>query len=265
MHASLPMYDLPPVRAASDAWWHGLAGYMRAFGIAGVPNRLQRDPVPDWTDEGLLFSQVCGYPLTHGLAGSVEPIIVPSYALPDAAAGRYRSLIVVAADATARDLAELADCVCAVNAADSHSGYNVLRYMVAPYADNGRFFHDVVVTGSHQASLAAVASGRADVCAVDAVTHGLLARHDAAELQGTRVLQASPAAPALPYVAGPAVDADTRRRLRQAVGAAMADPELTAVRRELLIDGFVTPETVDYGEILALERYAVDAGYPALA
>ena len=32
MIASLPMYDWPEVRDATDAWWHGLA---RHIGVAG--------------------------------------------------------------------------------------------------------------------------------------------------------------------------------------------------------------------------------------
>ena len=35
--ASLPMYDLPELRAATDAWWRGLAQAFRREGIADLP------------------------------------------------------------------------------------------------------------------------------------------------------------------------------------------------------------------------------------
>ena len=262
--ASLPMYDLPAVRPATDAWWAGLARHLRAAGVAGVPDGLARDPAPAWTEPGLLLGQTCGYPLTHALAGRVELLCTPAYAAPGCDGACYASLLVVPRDA---DAAALADCrggVCAVNAPDSHSGYNVLRRMVAPLAGARRFFARVVETGSHAASLAAVAAGRADLCAVDAVTHALLDRHEPGRLAGTRVLMRSPRAPGLPCVTGPATTADERARMRDAVRAALADPGLEDARAELLITGAAELPLTAYDEILALEREAVAMGYPVL-
>ena len=37
--ASLPMYDLPEVRRATDAWWAGLAAGFTRAGVADVPTR----------------------------------------------------------------------------------------------------------------------------------------------------------------------------------------------------------------------------------
>lgn len=261
MRASLPMYDLEAVREATDRWWAGLARHLRAAGVAGVPARLEREPAPDWTDTALLFSQACGYPLTHALAGRVAPLCTPAYDAPGCSGARYASALVVRADAGAATLADLRGGVCAINAPDSHSGCNVLRRMLAPLADGGVFFARVVETGSHLASVARVAGGEADLCAVDAVTHALAARHDPARLAGTRVLAFSPRAPGLPYIAGPAVDADTCRRMRDAVHAALADPALAAEREALLIAGAEDLPLDTYDEIVAMEREAVAAGY----
>src|SRR5207249_2755288 len=52
MIASLPMYDLPEVKAATDAWWRGLA---RHIGIAGVLDR-GRDRLAPWRSPDLVFS-----------------------------------------------------------------------------------------------------------------------------------------------------------------------------------------------------------------
>ena len=99
MRASLPMYDLPGLEAATDAWWAGLAAAFRAEGIRDVPARLTReaDHAALWTAPDLLFSQSCGYPLTHALAGRVTLVATPIYHCAGCGGGSYRSEIVVRA------------------------------------------------------------------------------------------------------------------------------------------------------------------------
>ena len=264
MRASLPMYDLPALRATTDRWWQGLARHLRAAGVAGVPARLARRRLPAWTDPQLLFSQTCGYPLTHALAGQVEPLCTPVYDAPGCAGARYVSVIAVRADSGAATLEDLRGSVCAINSRDSHSGCNVLRRMVAPLAGGRAFFGEVIETGSHAASLTRVGAGAADVCAVDAITHELLRRHAPEALAGTRVLAHSPAAPGLPYIAGPAVGADERARMCAAIHSALADPGLAEVREALLIRGAETLPVGHYDEIAAMEREAAAFDYPVL-
>jgi len=258
------MYDLPAVRDATDAWWAGLARHFRAAGIEAVPASLARDPVLPWSDPGLLFSQTCGYPLTHELAGRVRLLCTPCHAAPGCEGPRYRSVLIARTDRTAESLADLRGAVCAFNSTDSHSGWNVLRRMVAALAHGGTFFRDTLETGGHAASVAAVAAGDADLCAVDCVTHALLARHAPEQLHGTRVLEYSPDAPGLPYIAGEAVSEDTARRLRAAIREAVADPVLAPARAELLIDDVEELPLAAYDEIPAMEREAISMGYPAL-
>src|SRR3990172_9299482 len=119
--AGLPMYDLPEATAATDAWWVGLARAFRREGVRDVPDRLYRHgaPVEDWLAPDLLFSQTCGYPLTHALAGRVAPIATPGYAAPGCHGPDYCSLIVVRADDPAAELAELRGRTCAINNPES--------------------------------------------------------------------------------------------------------------------------------------------------
>lgn len=265
MLASLPMYDPPSLHAATDAWWHGLARHMRAAGVSGVPAQLSRNPEPAWTDARLLFSQSCGYPLTHELDGRVGIVCTPAYSAPGCDGAHYASAIVVRATSTAHTLADLRGTTCAFSDTASHSGYNILRRMVAPLAaEEGCFFADAVATGSHAASLAAVAGGEADVCAVDGVTHALFARHEPERLVGTRVLTLSPKAPGLPCIAGPGVSDDDRLRMRDAVFAAAADPALADTRGALLIADVEVIERPDYDAIVDMEREAQALGYPHL-
>jgi len=258
------MYDLPAVRAATDEWWAGLARHFRAAGLAGAPDHLERDPAPDWTDPELLFSQTCGYPLTHALAGRVQLLCTPCYAAPGCDGPRYRSVLVVAADSDTRSLADLRGARCAINASDSHSGCNVLHRMVAPLAGGGSFFAAVTETGSHAVSLDAVTREHADLCAVDVVIHALLARHAPECLAGTRVLAHSPPTPGLPYIAGADVTTAQLEEMHAAIRRALADPALAPAREALLIEDVETLTLDDYQVIPEMEREAVAMGYSEL-
>lgn len=267
MLASLPMYDLPEARAATDAWWQGLARAFRAEGIDDVPDRLTHDPIlPDhWTAADLLFSQTCGYPLTHALAGKVRLVATPRYRARGCSGASYCSLLVVAADSPATSLEDFRGKRCAYNTADSQSGYNALRAAVAPFARNGRFFAGALETGGHRFSIAAVARGEADICAVDCVTHALLARHAPQALAGTRVLGRTSAAPGLPFVTAGHADDDLVRRLRAGLERALADSSLAAVRDDLLIAGVDVLPLAAYDVLNEMERAAAAAGYAILA
>lgn len=265
--ASLPMYDLPELREATNAWWAGLAEAFRRAGIKGVPETLERggEMADPWHSPHLLFSQTCGYPLTHALAGLLQPLATPCYAVPGCEGARYSSAIVVRTDDSAHGLDDLRGRVCAVNGAESQSGYNTLRHSLAPLAEGARFFADVVVTGGHAASLAAVAAGRADVAAVDCVTFALLSRSRPAAVAGLRVLDWSEAAPGLPYVTRADADAALLRRLRAGLMNALADPDLAEPRDALCLCGAEVLPIAEYGCIDRMEAEAIAHGYPRIA
>jgi len=265
--ASLPMYDLPELRAATDAWWQGLARAFRREGIADLPASLDRRSAYHevWLRPDLLFSQTCGYPLTHALAGRVELVATPCYRAEGCDGPGYCSFVIVAADSSARAIEDLRGQRCAINSLDSQSGCNALRALVAGKGREGRFFGSVMMTGSHKASLAHIASGQADVAAVDCVTHGLLARHRPQALEGTRVLCRTASAPALPFVTRAGADADLLRRLRGGLDRALADPDLAEARDALLLEGATVLPLAAYDRIDDMEKAAHAAGYPVIA
>lgn len=266
MRASLPMYDLPGLDAATDALWAGLAAAFRAEGLADVPENLTRgDDVRElWTAPDLFFSQTCGYPLTHALAGQVALVATPVYACPGCAGGSYHSEILVRADDPAKALTDLRGRRAAMNGADSQSGCSALRHAVAKHAEQGRFFSEVVTSGGHLQSLRRVAEGAADVCAVDTVTYHLIARSQPEVTQHLRVLAVSAPAPALPYIARRDIPDADLQKLRAGLARACADPALAEVRATLLLDGVVVRPLSDYDRIPGLEAEAAAAGYPEL-
>jgi ABC-type phosphate/phosphonate transport system substrate-binding protein len=266
MIASLPMYALPQLAAATDAWWQGLARAFRAEGITDVPERLDLtgNRLEHWASPDLLLSQSCGYPLRHDFAGHLRPVATPCYRAPGCTGPTYQSVIVVVETDPATSIEDLFGRRAVINGWDSQSGMSALRAVAAPHHRDGRFFGDVAVTGNHWASMAAVRDGKADIAAIDCVTYELTARHAPDLIRGLRILMASPPVPALPYVTALARDDDTVARLRAGLHRAIADPSLGAVRDDLLIGNFAVLETDDYAPIDEMERWAAEQGYPQI-
>jgi ABC-type phosphate/phosphonate transport system substrate-binding protein len=265
-YASLPMYDLPELQAQTDAWWQALARAFRREGVQRVPEQLTRgeNPSREWHAPALLFSQCCGYDLTHASAGFLQLIATPVYAVADCTGPDYCSLIIVAADATARQPADLRGYRCAVNSIGSHSGYNALRYLIAPLAQGRTFFSEVTVSGSHAGSLQLIAAGKADCAAIDCVTFALLKRYRPQLSENLRVLAETPQVPGLPYVTSRSRSADEVKRLRGGLQAILNDPALAELRGQLLIAGAIELAADAYQPLLAMEQNAYRAGYPKI-
>ena len=265
--ANLAMYDLPEVAAANDALWSGMARALAREGLDGAPRALTRGVDLDqlWRGSELLFSQTCGYPLTHAYKDALRLVATPVYDAPGCNGTDYVSLIVVREADPVRQLSELRGRTAAITHTASQSGYSALRATVAHLAHQGRFFGKVVESGSHLNSLALVAAGEVDVCATDCVTHALLARHRPEALDGLRVLARSPAAPGLPYVTRARADDELVARLRAALFAALEDPDLAAARAALLLVGAEVLPISAYQPILAMAAQARALGYAEVA
>ncbi len=238
--ASLGMYDHPGQRAANDALWSAIARHLRRLGIA-APAALDRDrPVEAiWRDPALLIAQCCGYPLVADPDLSLRVIARPHYGLPDCPPGHHDSRILVRVNDQATTLAGFAGRRVAINAPLSNTGANLLRAAVAQVAPPDGFFGTTIVTGSHRASIDAVAGGQADIAAIDAVTAAVIARDDPAALLGLRELARTPRAPNLPFVTARTTPRAVVLALREALHAAMHDPQLASARAALLLTDIV--------------------------
>ena len=250
---SLPMYDWPEVRQAADRWAAGLAVHLNEAGIAGIERGLVRnvDYEASWRRSDLVLSQTCGYPLTHAFAGRLRLLATPHYRCDGP---RYRSFVFVRADGPVRAPVDLAGCRAAFNTRDSMSGMLALKLVFAPLAGRQPFFTGAIETGGHIQSLEAVTRGEADVCAIDCVTVAYARRYRPSLLEPLAEIARSPPAPALPYVTAAAASDRDVTRMRQAIRAAAADPQLDEARSALLIGGFSELTDQDYREIPNLER-----------
>ncbi|NKB56683.1 MAG: PhnD/SsuA/transferrin family substrate-binding protein [Alphaproteobacteria bacterium] len=267
MQISLPMYDLPCVEKATDAWGEGLVRALEREGVSDVTARLTRGKSVDelWRSPDLLLSQTCGYPLLTEFANDLFLLLTPIYQTPGCEGASYRSFIVVHADNDAETLDDMRGSRCAINGPTSQSGMNVLRRTVAPLTRDGQFFSEVVVSGKHPVSIAMIAAGQADVAAIDCVTFGLMARYDPDSVSAVRILAETQSAPSLPYVTRHDATPDLSRRLTAALNRAAEDPDLAVARDDLLLDGFTALSLGDYTVMTEMEAEAAELGYPALA
>ncbi|TSD88048.1 PhnD/SsuA/transferrin family substrate-binding protein [Mycobacterium sp. KBS0706] len=243
---SLPMYDLPEIRWATDALWSAVAARLSVAGVAAPP-ALSRGPTTHdlWADPALLLSQTCGNPYVRTYRDRLRLVATPRYAAPGCDGPRYCSQLVVRAAAPGGGLADFRGAVCAVNGWDSLSGW-VAFAAVLP---EPQFFRAALVTGAHADSVAAVAVGEADIAAIDCVTYALLQRHRPASTAGLRVIGRTALAPSLPLVTRRDVDDATVAALQSALRGALADPALAEVRAALLIDGIEILGEADYDAI----------------
>ena len=264
--AALPMYDLPELAEANDRIWAALAERLCAAGVIGTPARLARSvPLHSlWTAPNLLLAQTCGYPLIKDLRGRVKLVATPRYRADGCKGPYHRSAVVVRQGFRANHLADLRGARLAVNDWNSGSGMNLLRAVIAPLAGGRRFFGQVEITGSHAASVAAVADGDADTAAIDCVTWAHLERHRPQLTRKLRILSWTVKSPGLPLITTGRASAGLLATLRAALEDLSRDPRTAAARRELLLDGFSALPEAHYQAALHWERVAADLGYPNL-
>lgn len=206
MYVSLPMYDWPEVRADLDELWLRISVALNEQGVDTPPGLdRQTDLELGWLRPDLLLSQTCGLPYVRRLIGRVTLVAGVDQGLPDLLPGQYCSRI-VAHKAAEKPLCAFRGARVAINSLESQSGAGSLCHVLLPMAESGRFFTELHLTGSHAGSIRAVAEGRADIAAIDAMTWELARRHlpQARELA---VIASTPATAGLPMITGLGVPA----------------------------------------------------------
>lgn len=266
--AALPMYNVST--SLRDDWLllidrvgHLLSRARSSVRLAAIDPGEGPDALHAfWRRDDLLLSQTCGYPLVHGLAPYVRLIGTPRFSVSGCHRQTYRSAIVVRAVDGPTTIEACRGARAACNGPDSHSGMNALRHVVAPLARHGHFFGDVLHTGSHLASLAAVGDGRADVAAIDCVTLAFAAEHHPALVDGIRQIGVTRAVPGLPFIASRRARMPLVRQVRVALREALRDD--ADLRTRLHMDDVVRTTAGAYLPIASMARDAYRLGYGKL-
>ena len=197
MIASLMMYGRGELADANDRFWDLIRANLEAAGVL-APGQLSQsvEEMAVWFDPDLVLSQTCGMPFRVMLHDKVQLVGTPNYGLEGCAAGQYRSAIVVRKDDPRGALAAFENAVFAYNQTMSQSGF------AAPYfhaKSQGVWFKSQLATGGHVMSARAVAEGRADIAALDAVSWRLMQRYDGFA-DHLRVLEWTAPTPGLPLI-----------------------------------------------------------------
>lgn len=221
--ATLPMYDWPELRAQTDAFYTALRE-----SVPELPAKLIRPATESalqalWRYPGLVLGQTCWGPMRAGLQEHVHVLAQPDYSdVPGGQGVHYRSVIVMRGG-TAIEPPPHAGAVLpeglerlrpAINSPLSLSG------CIALSEDAGLrdLAVDALITGSHRASIRAVAAGKADFAAIDCRSWALARAHEpvARDLiaAGWTALR-----PGLPYITARATPRILRLRLAGALAA----------------------------------------------
>lgn len=263
--ASLGMYDHGPQREANDRLWAEIARILRARGITGVPDRLERNrSVQDtWHDPQLLFGQICGYPLIADPSLTLRVLGVPVYDAPGCADGMHRSFLVTRrGDVTS--IEAYRGRRAAINDAQSNTGMNLFRATIAGIAGGQPFFDTVRETGSHRQSISTIILGEADIAAIDAVTYAAVLRAEPELAASLQILATTAESPTPPFVTSRNTPIETVAALRMALADIATAPGLADARDALFLRDIIPGGTDRYAPLRALEIDAVVAGYPAL-
>lgn len=250
--ATLPMYDMAPLRPAWEALWKKVREDLAELKIDVEPTlKWPDEPYVAWKDKALLIGQTCGWPLVSALQGKVVPFARFDFGLSETPPGDYRSVFIARQAIKADGPLELEPLFhdrsvrIAVNGTDSQSGFRALGECLSRPL---KLKPDrAIVTGSHAASIHAVADGKADLAAVDAVTWRYAKEHQPATKR-VHVIAHSRSIPGLPLVTSPAF-ADSADAMRKALRNAInrLDGE---TRKVLGIREIMPSRLMDYAVLL---------------
>jgi ABC-type phosphate/phosphonate transport system substrate-binding protein len=240
MIASLPMYDMPPLRAANDRYWALIRDGLRARGIA-APDGLTRNGETlweQWLAPNLVLSQTCGLPFRSRLHDHVTRIGTPDYGLPGCPPGYYRSVFVAHRDDPRTGIADFDGSDMAFNESVSQSGWAAPIHHAAKL---GIRLNPMLQTGAHHMSLLAVATGRAPLAALDALSWDILQTF-VPEAGLVKVVGQTNPTPGLCYISAAGADAAS---LFSAIAGAI-EALSPADRATLRLRGLVAISTEDY-------------------
>jgi ABC-type phosphate/phosphonate transport system substrate-binding protein len=247
---SFPMYDLPELQAANEA-------------LLDAVEKLLREEREE--PSGTSITQICGYPLRTTYRGRFTILGIPAYVVPGCEGQSHRAFIIVSAASTITRAEDLRGGNFAVNSMDSNTGMNLPRHFIAKFAAGKQFFNRVIVTGSHRASMQAVARGDADAAAIDCVTFGLHAEYDPAKIAGLRVLAHTSASPSIPFVTSCTTGQRTVSALRRALHKFSTRADFAPLRYALRIERIEGVNEKAYDVLLNYRAEAIALGYPRLA
>lgn len=236
--------DAPEQLARCNADLPPAPGGIRDAGgkhLASDPATLPRDQLDLhtlWRHPQLLLAQTCWGPMERGLADHVQLVGQPDYSAYEGGEGAFYSSAIVmrrsfasrsggqeggvraATDGKPRiPLNRLTGARLAFNDPHSMSGIIALGRDLELMGAGLGVFPDRIETGSHRASVLAVAAGKADAAAIDCRTWDMIRRFQPQAAADVEVVGWTARRIGLPFVAARNLPDEVVQALRQALSA----------------------------------------------
>ena len=261
------MYNATPALAAA---WRAL--FERVFATVGADVRFldHRYPQPIaslWDEPGLCAAFMCGWPFVRsnrGMQAIAAPVPSPARY---AGLARYRSEFLVREASGWTSLEDTFEHRIGWMPADSQSGFNAPRALLARYVTGRRRTlyresHGPFMTPAKL--LDALRTNEVDVVAVDGFHLDLVRHCEPSTLAGLRTIATTPWTPIPLLVAAPDVDPHLVARLREHLLALHEDSASAACLRAVALARFVVPDIASYAQLPEMARFATERGYDAI-
>lgn len=270
-HAGIDAPDeLDRTRSSADVWRHPALILSQTCGwpyATQLPDVVQLVATPVYDVEGcdgplyssaivarrgdegpMLFAEISPI-VTLGLDPRAQEIFAPGPGIAPRLPKDEGEGAVPLRGEEGQGVAALARHRVAFNASDSLSGFVALR---AELRARGVDPNAVrwIETGSHRASIRAVAEGQADLASIDAVCWSLAREHDRNAADRLAVVAWTPRRPGLPLITSRAGDVQA---IRTALGQALESPRTKAARAALHLVSSAVLTSSDYAPIAQLD------------
>ena len=200
---------------------------------------------------------ICGLPYVHKIdqAGvQIELLVAPVMAN-----ARYKdrpvyfSDVIVRSESNFTTFADLRGRRWAYNEPNSHSGYNLTRYMLAQIGEFDDFFGHVTEAGSHQAALQLLLDGKIDGTSIDSTVLEIELKHQPEISNHIRKLTSWGPSPIPPWVIHKQVPSHMRDKIRRTLLEMDSDWKGKALLADLGIKKFTHVSDANYDPIREME------------
>jgi phosphonate transport system substrate-binding protein len=199
------------------------------------------------------FAFVCAGPYTQGKKEfGMEILAVP------VSNGKtvYHSYIIVSKSSPIKSFDDLRGKKFAFTDPQSNTGSLVPTYMLAKKGETPQsFFKETFYTHSHDNSIKAVAEGLADGAAVDSLIWEFINRIDPSLTSRTRIVEKSPPYGIPPIVVHPALDAETKKSIKNILLTLHEDKKAAALLQKIQVDRFVAGNDKMYDTVREMTRW----------
>jgi ABC-type phosphate/phosphonate transport system substrate-binding protein len=238
-----------PFASVTWAWQEIWAAVHR--GAPWTPETLtwSNDVHARWSDPACVVTQICGGPFAAVHHADMHLVGTLALDIPEADGSHYHSVLLTPHD---RRLDELVgqDTHVVANGDDSLSGW--VSLLAATVGVGNDWPGRVTFTGTHHASLSALARGEADLASIDSWTLALIAAEQPDLIAGLKRVGRGPWVPTPAITARRRLPLEQVDQLRSALREALADPATEPARTVLRVTGFADAELDDYLAILTL-------------